>query len=279
MTQPALSLSEVHLAASLPMYDLPEVREATDEVWIAVAAAMLRRGIAAPTTLTRQDGSLKALWTAPELLLSQTCGYPRVTSLRGWVSVVATPSYSATGCTGAHHRAAVIVGRDVKAHTLADLRGLRCAINDASSNTGMNLLRAAVSAVARGLPFFEAVMVTGSHAASVAAVADGQADVASVDPVTWTLLQRHRPQLAAAVRVFGWTSSSPGLPLVTSRRSDAALVGGIREALAEAVRAPGLGAARQELLLTGFETLPPESYDRILELEATASARGYPVLR
>jgi ABC-type phosphate/phosphonate transport system substrate-binding protein len=276
---PARSLSEAGFAASLPMYDLPEIAAATDELWSALAAALLRRGIAAPERLTRQEGALWDLWTAPDLLLSQTCGYPLMTRLRGKVTVLATPSYSATGCTGAYHRAAVIVGRDVAAHGLEDLRGRRCALNARDSNTGMNLLRAAVSAVAKGHAFFEAVTITGSHAASVAAVSDGTADVASVDPVTWALLQRHRPQLTGAVRVFGWTSSSPGLPLITCRQSTRKVRTAMREALAETTRAPALRALREELLLTGFETLPTDSYARILDLEATASARGYPALR
>jgi hypothetical protein len=60
--------------ASLPMYDLPELREATDELWRALAARLQNRGIDAPVTLERDETNLDAVWSDPRLLLSQTCG-------------------------------------------------------------------------------------------------------------------------------------------------------------------------------------------------------------
>ena len=58
------------------------------------------------------------------------------------------------------------------------------------------------------------VTVTGAHAASARAVADGLADLAAIDAQTWRLLLRH----AGADPAFeiARTPPTPGLPLITA---------------------------------------------------------------
>src|SRR6187399_1868093 len=86
--------------AGLPMYDLIEVREATDAWWHALALRLRAHGIAdAPDELERA-GDFEATWTSPNLVLAQTCGYPLTHALAGRVRVVATPRYRAPGCKG-----------------------------------------------------------------------------------------------------------------------------------------------------------------------------------
>jgi ABC-type phosphate/phosphonate transport system substrate-binding protein len=260
------------------MCDLPELREATDELWRALAAALRRRGIDAPAALTRDNADRDAAWSAPNLLLSQTCGYPLATSLAGKVIVVATPSYAAPGCEGAFHRAAVVVRATSQARTLADLRGGVCAVNSPTSNTGMNLLRAEIGAVAGGPRFFAGLSQTGSHLASLERVAEGAADVASIDAVTLALLERHRPDLVRAVRVLTWTTASPGLPLITSRTTRGGVLAALRLGLAGVAVDPALRAVRETLLLDGFVRLPTTAYPAILIMENAAAEQGYPEL-
>ena len=115
--------------ATLPMYDLPELRQATDALWAAIAARLKHRGVAAPEALSRGP-ALAAMWVDHRLLLGQTCGYPLVTSLAGKVVLIATPFYLADGCEGACYRSAVVVRKTDGAASLADLRGRRCAVNE-----------------------------------------------------------------------------------------------------------------------------------------------------
>jgi len=83
------------MIASLPMYDLPELRTATDAWWSGMAAALRRAGIdPVPDQLTRVD-SIAAVWRDPNLLLSQTCGYPLVREMADILQPVATPIYDA----------------------------------------------------------------------------------------------------------------------------------------------------------------------------------------
>src|SRR5260221_10988669 len=133
----------------LGMYDLPELRVDRDRLWAAIAAQLAAAGIAGvPATLERTD-DLSGLWRDPDLLLAECCGYPLMTVLEGRPAVVATTVHRAPGCRGAHHASRLVVPRQATARRLADCRGLRVAINDWHSNTGMNLLRHAVAPLAR----------------------------------------------------------------------------------------------------------------------------------
>jgi ABC-type phosphate/phosphonate transport system substrate-binding protein len=261
--------------ASLAMYDFPELAAANDALWSAIAARLEDDGVGeVPSRLTR-EGPPEETWTNPALLLAQTCGYPLATSLQGRVQLVATPRYRALGCDGAFHRSAVVVRNDALATCLADLRGARCALNDRTSNSGMNLLRVEIAPLARGQAFFGAVTITGSHEASAGLVASGDADVAAIDCVTWAHLQRFRPATTKHLRVLMWTVRSPGLPLITGARTDAATRAALGRALDAVATDPALSDVRGELMLDGFNALPASQYHAILYLEQIAIAQGY----
>ncbi len=271
-------MSAMNIAA-FPMYDLPELQPATDALWNAIAARLRTRGVAAPDALCRGT-DLAAIWTDPSLLLGQTCGYPLMTSLASKVRVIATPCYLAEGCDGLFYRSAIVVRRTDQAASLADLRGGRCAVNDAASNSGMNVLRAAIAPLAAGAPrYFSDMVVTGAHAASVAAVADGQADVAAIDCITWAHLQRWRPEAAGKLRVLAWTEATPGLPLITATATTDAVFRALAAALDDVAADPALADARAALLLGGFVQVAQEAYRRVVELEQGAVLAGYPILR
>jgi len=262
--------------ASLPMYDLPELRAVTDAWWEGLAQAFRREGIAdVPDSLDRR-GAYHEVWRVPDLLFSQTCGYPLTHALAGRVELVATPCYAAEGCDGPSYCSFVIVKADSAASAIGDLRGARCAVNGLDSQSGYNALRSVVAAVAGGERFFGSVAITGSHRASLALVASAQADVASVDCVTLGLLARHRPQALAGTRVLCRTASAPSLPYVTRAGADADLLRRLRGGLERAFADAGLVAVRDALLLKAAAVLPLAAYDRIGDMERSAIAAGYP---
>src|SRR5690606_16819606 len=126
-------LRRLSVRASLPMYDLPGLEAATDAWWAGLAAAFRAEGLAdVPERLTREDDHA-ALWTAPDLLFSQTCGYPLTHALAGRVRLVATPVYDCPGCGGGTYRSEILVRADDPARSLADLRQRRAAVNAADS--------------------------------------------------------------------------------------------------------------------------------------------------
>ncbi len=260
------------------MYDLPELRAPTDALWSFIAAELRHAGHDAPAALTR-GVPLEDMWRDPALLLSQTCGYPLIKTHAQHVTLLATPCYDAPGCHGAEYSSAIVVRADEDATRLSDMRGRRCAVNDMSSNSGMNVLRAAIAPLARGGRFFAETVVTRAHSASVRAVADGRADVAAIDCVTWAHLQTLRPAETGSLRVLCWSASSPGLPLITSHRTDAATCRALLQALDRVVTSAALTPVRKALRVSGFTRLPSPAYSAILTMEEQARARSYPMLR
>ena len=263
--------------ASLPMYDLPELRAATDAWWRGLAGHLRAAGFPdVPARLQRDPG---AAATGPDLLLTQVCGYPLTHALAGRVQRVCTPCYAAPGCAGARYSSALVVPASSGAATLADLRGGVCAINARNSHSGCNVLRRMLAPLAGGRPYFARVTRTGSHEASLAAVAAGEADLCAVDAVTHALLERHAPRRLAGTRVLEFSPSAPGLPYVTGGDRDAAELWRMRAAIGAALADPGLEAVRADLLISGAEIPGPESYDEIPAMEREAIALGYPELR
>ena|SRR5271166_3314079 len=265
------------LIAALPMYDFPETAAANDALWAAMAARLRDRGIEAPAHIIR-GGDFERQWRDPGLIFGQTCGYPFVKELRDEVALIATPRYAFPGCQGATHRSFIIARRGDTRRHLGEFRGARAAINGWTSNTGMNLFRAASAPIAGGEPFFGEVRVTGSHAASVEAVAEGRADIAAIDCVTYALTSRARPDLAARVAIVGETPVSPCLPFIASARQPPQAIEAVREALLTALNEPSLAEARETLGLCGASLTSPADYDRILKIERAAEAAGYPRL-
>lgn len=263
--------------AALPMYDDPGVARANDALWRRVAAALRERGIDAPAELTR-GSELMRLWRDPGLIFAQTCGYPLMTALRDDVVVLATPEYLFAGCNGADHRSFIIRAAGDPRRTLAEFHGAVAAINASDSNTGMNLFRATIAPIAGKAPFFSKVATTGSHAASLEAVAAGRADLAAIDCVTFGLLARLRPEVVERVAIVVESPPSPCLPFVASARLPEATVVAVREALFAALADPLLAESRAALGLKGARVLPAHAYDRVLALEREAQAQSYPTL-
>ena len=266
------------VVASLPMYDLPELHAANDALWSAIAERLRAAGLyRAPATLARGEQG-EASWIEPDLLLTQTCGYPLALGLRGQTRVVATPGYRARGCHGAFHRSVFLVRTGDAAMNLADMRGATLALNAPDSNTGMNLLRVEVAPLAQGAPFFAGVVNTGSHARSVAAVAEGVADLAAVDCVTWAHLERFAPALSGRLRVLGWSAASLGLPLVTGASTSDEEFGLLVRVLEDVALDPALQAVRRTLLLDRIYRVLDVEYRGLAGLRDIAAEQGYPHL-
>jgi ABC-type phosphate/phosphonate transport system substrate-binding protein len=258
------------------MYDFPPLHSATDDFWSALAARLRAAGIAdVPSALTR-DVSHVETWRDPRLLFGQACQYPLASAWHDAVQLLAIPAYTAPGCDGSRYRSAVIVKAEDPALRLEDLRGRRCAVNERDSNSGSNLLRAAIAPLAERGRFFASVVLTGGHLASVRAVAQGPADVAAIDCVSYAHIQRFSPELTARLRILDWTASSPGLPYVTARACDASIVAALRAALALVLADPALASVRAALLLAGIDFTVDEDYVEVRRLERDALERGYP---
>lgn len=259
--------------ASLPMYDWPEVSHVLDQLWDGVAARLREAKLPAPRKLDRRANYMSA-WQEPGLVLSQTCGYPYAKWLRGKVTLVGAPVYDVHGCRGATYCSFLIVRRTDPVSSIAGLRGRRAVINGWDSQSGFSALRATVAPFAGGGRFFGGVQVSGSHRASLRAVAEGSTDVAAIDAVCWALAQRHEPAAYAGLRVLAQSSAAPSLPFITSAAGDplrhVALLYALRQTLAA-----GGPLFRNALFLSDVVPAKDTAYDRITEIEQRAVQLGY----
>ena len=233
------------MIAALPMYDREETRAATDRLWTAIAARLRDGGVEAPDALTRGADPWQ-VWRAPDLVLAQTCGLPYRARLKDAVTVVATPDYALPDCLPGHYCSVVV------ARTGALPNRPVLAYNEGLSQSGW----AAALDWAEGEALcFGGLLRTGAHAASLAAVAEGRADLAAIDAQTWRLARRHGA-VPEGLREIARTDPVPGLPLIAAAGQDPAR-------LAEAARAAIAALApldRDALALAGLVRIPPEAY-------------------
>lgn len=265
--------------ASLPMYNLPEMRPDNARFWEALRGLLIEAGVEdAPESLIFERGPVPPR-LEPEMLFSQTCGYPLETVFKGQAIRLGLPVYDAPGCAGAAHRAFFVVRGDSPAQGLDDLRGGVFLLNSPVSNSGMNLPRRALAEIAHGKPIFREIIETGGHPASLDRLLRGVGDVASIDCVTYAFWRHHRPEAAARLRIVGDTPPSPSIPFVTSVATPPAIVDILRTALRRVATEPRYAAARAGLMIAGIEDVPDAAYRRLIDYETEAATLGYPQLR
>jgi ABC-type phosphate/phosphonate transport system substrate-binding protein len=175
-------------------------------------------------------------------------------------------------------RSFVVTNRQAGFTSLEDLRGGIAAVNSRESNSGYNLFRATLAPIARGAPFFGAVIETGGHVASISAVAEGRADCAAIDCITYGNIARHAPRQLVDISILAETPSGPGLPFITRASASDRDVEILRAALRGAIDEPSLAGTRDRLGLVDFALLSDSDYDDLLQLERNAAELGYPVI-
>lgn len=250
--------------ASLPMYDWPELRTETDALYAGIRGYLSAAGFEPPELLTRADDPM-TVWLSGEMLLSQTCGLPYVRHLRDKVQLLGTPVFALPGCQSGCYRSAIIVGTNSGINNLGDLSGVRAAVNGVDSQSGFAALNHIVLRAGGTQTFFSERCISGSHRASAAKVARGEADVCAIDPVSWKLIQDWDSVVASQLRVLDWSDSMPALPLVTGLSLANHELEALRDAVASAFSAPELEAERQALYLDGIASLQDSDYNIIAD--------------
>lgn len=240
------------MIASLGMYDFGPAQAANERLWTLVRAGLRGRGIDAPEALTRGEHAYWDAWTAPELLLSQTCGYPFRARLHDRVSYVGTPDYGVEGCAPGYYRSVFVVRADDPRTELGDFDGAAFAYNEPLSQSGWAAPQTHAAKLGIRLP---PALQTGGHRLSAKAVAEGHAEIAAIDAVTHALLATVDP-FAETLRVIAMTDPTPGLPYITAQSNDAQVV---FDAVGEAISALD-PQSRTDLRLKGLVRIPVSTY-------------------
>lgn len=240
------------MIASLGMYDFGPLQAANDRFWALIRDHLRGHGIAAPDALTRGAQAYWPAWQSPDLVLSQTCGYPFRARLHAQVTLVATPDYDVDGCPPGHYCSVFVVRADDPRPGLPDFDGTRFAYNEALSQSGWAAPQTHAERLGLRLP---PALCTGGHLLSARAVADGQADIAALDAVTWSVMQDHNP-VCSRLRVIARTKPTPALPFIAARGIDPAPR---FAALSQAVARLDAGD-RALLRLRGVVSIPTSAY-------------------
>jgi ABC-type phosphate/phosphonate transport system substrate-binding protein len=234
--------------ASLAMYPFVPLRGATDQLWAAVRRHLGRGPAHLEWTVVAPE-----VWRHPDLLVAQACGWPLVTQLQDTVEVVGTFDHDVPSGERGRYRS-TLIGRDGR--TFDQLRqdpATRAAVNGDDSLSGW----VSLCATWAGRP--NHVLETGAHLESVRAVADGRADLASIDAVSWALISTLEPELVAGLHVIGNGPLVPCLPIVVGWRHRDKLPA-LRAAFVAAVADPATADARVALRIRGFVPLGLADY-------------------
>ena len=221
------------------------------------------------------------LWSRSDLgCIFMTCGYPIAVG-RLTVTPIAAPIPSAQWSQGrALYRSDLIVKADSRYRTLSDTFGGRLGWTTNHSHSAFNALRHHLlqyRTPARPTLYSSVVGDLGSVRKLFEAICNGTIDVGSIDAYWHLLLQRHRPDFAARVRVVESTATAPipafvGSPAVSREVSDQ-----LAASLASAHRQTWFPPLAAAIMIKGFSACALGDFDIIRAREDEAVRAGYPV--
>ncbi len=223
---------------------------------------------------TLEFGHSNQIMLHPKLYIGQTCGYPLVTALHPALTPICVASFEVDGFSDSRYSSHLIVHADADINELAQCAGMRAAINNLDSNSGMNLLRYELASIGASKRFLSGVELTGGHLQSFTAIAEKRVDIAAIDCVSYRLITDQWPQLASRVRSIGLSHATAALPFVMpTAHISVELAQSIIQSLNRATAAlPEVD--RERLHLLGFNAITLEQYDEISEFESFAIKRG-----
>ena len=239
------------MLATLPMYLRAETRVAHDAVWALTRDALRDHGHPAPDALDHVTCHTTT-WARPDLILGQICNLPYRAHAHANTHRIGTCDYGLPDTLAGYYYSHLVVRADDPRDTPAAFAHARLAINEADSHSGWGA--AWTYAHAHKFAFTNAV-ITGAHSASARAIADGHADIAAIDAISWRMIEAY-DSTAPRLRIIARTPASPGQTLITARTNDPAP---IRAALTQALTA--LPPAHQDtLMLRALTDLPDAAY-------------------
>ncbi|MBC8259512.1 MAG: PhnD/SsuA/transferrin family substrate-binding protein [SAR324 cluster bacterium] len=267
------------LHATLPLYDLPEAQmqckpysgPCTDAFWQGLAESFRKAGLEnVPDILYRGDDVYQN-----NVFFGQVCGYPLTHEFSGRFQVIATPVYRTPYFTGPEYRSVIVVHKNCEWEKLADANGSLAAVNSKNSHSGYNILRYMVTQLTTGpyevrrltKPFFSGVLISGGHRNSLSQISNKEADVAAIDALTWSLLERYVPKDLENVRILEISPPAPAPAFVTENSISTHKLNLFRKAIQTFFDEQNFNTVCEQLFLDSIEILPEDAYACILEME------------
>ena len=251
--------------ASLPMYGEIELRPVIEHWWTGLAGHLSEQGLADVPDVLAWPEDIYRHWRSLDLLFSQTCGHPLVNMIAQDVQLIATPHYDVSRCEGPYYASHVLVHEESDFQGIDDLRGCRLAVNGTDSYSGYHVWPRVLLDAEDIDTYFDDVVQTGAHRASVRCIREQAADVCAVDCVTLALLGDQLPGEISSTRILTTSPQAPALPFVTSAATPTEDVARLRDGLFAALADPSLAGIRATLHLAGASVLT--EFDYLKEFE------------
>jgi phosphonate transport system substrate-binding protein len=185
--------------------------------------------------------------------------------------LIATPEMD-----GSHfYQAYLIVNKNNSFNSLDDLKGHTFAFTDPDSNTGRLVPLYWLSQMGeRPETFFRQAIYTYSHDNSIAAVAKGLVDGASVDGLVWDYFRKHNPALTASTKIIRKSDYYGIPPLVASNRLSADAKRTVRDLLFSLHNHDEGKKILDRLMIDRFVEPQDNWYDSIREMQKSKDLSG-----
>lgn len=241
------------MIASLGMYDRAETATANDRLWSHIRDGLRAENLPAPDALTRGADAYWNAWTSPDLVFSQTCGFPFRAKLHEQVTLIGAPDYGLPDCPPGYYTSVYVARKSDARSSLAEFSGAAFAYNEPMSQSGWAAPQNHAAQIGLHLP---PTVESGGHRLSAIAVTEGRADIATLDALTWKLLCQYDGFAASLKEIARTAPPTPALPFITAKGADADLYFRIVSA-AIAALSP---ADKAVLHLKGLVRIPVETY-------------------
>jgi phosphonate transport system substrate-binding protein len=164
----------------------------------------------------------------------------------------------------------IIVRRQSKYQTFADLLGAGWAYNEVNSHSGYNITRYYLAGLGVPQPYFGRVVAAGSHERSLEMVLQNEVDAAAIDSTVLAIAQELDHRVRDELRIIATTPPSPIPPLVISQEVPAALRQEIRQVLVEMDGQQNGRYILQKAGLKRWAVVTDRDYDPIRDMDKIA---------
>eukprot|EP01038_Epipyxis_sp_PR26KG_P009524 gene9524-12830_t len=250
------------------IYNFPEVSSSNDYIWNHVYNSLQLVGEINSSVQNKYYNAMIPIGELNKLCLGQICSWPMLYNPKAF-QLVAIPKYAFEENDNTYF--SVIINR-INSETNPKLWS-SVAINSRSSVSGCLLFAAYV-----GIEVMDIINIiyTESHEQSINAVKNGQADVACIDYVTYSILKKHRPWFLDSIEINGRTTTAPAIPFVTSYNATSDTIEKLQFSLSELFKSedPILKRHLEAVGLIGFDTQNatfPYYESEIIRLQKMAS--------
>jgi phosphonate transport system substrate-binding protein len=164
----------------------------------------------------------------------------------------------------------VIVRRESRFRSFADLRGARWAYNEPNSHSGFGVVRYHLARLGETNGYFGRLVKAGWHERSIRLVAAGTVDASAIDSQVLEVALREHPHLARHFRVIETLGPSTIQPVVATRRLPKLLKAQLRSLLLEMHRSRGARAALARGHVEQFVAVEDSHYNDIRAMLAVS---------